>query len=200
MMRSARFPLVLSVLALLGLSAPALQAQAAASAEKKEADTPAPKRSRAISGEVAAALSAAMPKYDPPKAVEPPPEEELADLRETDRPRNKIIRLPEYVVQEKKPPVFTDRDLRSTADRATKLFPGLNLSGLNKNVAGEMLWEQERKENMLAFADLASVGSAANPEQQRYYKKLSNETYIRSNEAVDDTGATGTSYGLRKAK
>ena len=35
----------------------------------------------------------------------------LNDLRDIDKPRNGIIRLPNYTVQEKKPPVFRERDI-----------------------------------------------------------------------------------------
>ncbi|MCF7689921.1 MAG: hypothetical protein K9N01_16640, partial [Cephaloticoccus sp.] len=57
-------------------------------------DESAPKRHRAVSSGVAAALAAGRPKYDPPKPVEKKPEEDGVDMREIDKPRNQIIRLP----------------------------------------------------------------------------------------------------------
>jgi hypothetical protein len=114
-----------------------------------------PKHDRVMSNEVAATLADGMPKYSPPpKPVEPKPEEEQADLRETDKPKNKIIRLQKFVVKEPKPPVFRDRDLessRSLTDRGLKSNPGLhigNLAGLNRPTALLMYEEQERLSTM----------------------------------------------------
>ena len=76
------------------------------------APPPAPKRTRVISPEVAAALAAATPKFTPapPKpAAKPTPEEEQPDLRDIDKPKNTIVRLPKFMVREAKPPVFTER-------------------------------------------------------------------------------------------
>ncbi|MFT3868151.1 MAG: hypothetical protein QM715_06590 [Nibricoccus sp.] len=68
------------------------------------------KKQRAVSDDISKSVSSAF-KYNPP----PPPksEEELIDLRDVDKPRNQIIRLPKYVVEAKKPPVFNDRNLYS---------------------------------------------------------------------------------------
>eukprot|EP01035_Chromulina_nebulosa_P038557 gene38557-52084_t len=35
-------------------------------------------------------------------------EEEAADLRDTDKPKNQIVRLEKYVVKEERPPIFTE--------------------------------------------------------------------------------------------
>src|SRR4051812_3031645 len=73
---------------------------APAPAEKAPAPT-GPKRTRPISGEVAAALAAASPKYTPPAPKpEPKPEAEQVDMRDVDKPKNGIVRLPKYIVQE----------------------------------------------------------------------------------------------------
>ncbi len=197
---STRRPLVPAfAFALVCLTLPGLRAQQTSEEAAEQA-----RRERPVSAGVAAALAAAMPKYDPPKPVEPKPEEELSDLRETDRPRNSIIRLPDYVVQEKKPPVFRERDLRSGAERrafAMKTYAGLNLGplgGMNKNVAVLMLQEEERKEDIVAFSDLARTGSIDDPQAGRYYKKLSDQTYTRSNEWASNP--TGGSWAQRNAK
>lgn len=125
-------------------------------AKPAPADNPAqPKHDRVMSDQVASTLADGMPKYNPPpKLPEPKPEDETADLRETDKPKNKIIRLQKFIVKEPKPPVFRDRDLESKSgltDRGLKSNPGLhigNLGGLNRPIALLMYEEEERLGNM----------------------------------------------------
>jgi len=79
---------------------------------------------RAVSENVAAQLAARMPQYTPPSEPKSKTEDEdtadgdLADLRDEDRPQNQILRLPDYVVREKKPPVFRERDIHSPSGLA----------------------------------------------------------------------------------
>ena len=40
-------------------------------------------------------------------------EEEAADLRDTDKPKNGIVRLEKYVVREERPPIFTERQINT---------------------------------------------------------------------------------------
>jgi hypothetical protein len=203
--RSARFSIAFPVLALLCLAAPALSAQTAPAPETAATATPEPKkRSRPVSSELAATLAAGMPKYAPPKPVEPKPEvdeEDLPDLRDADKPRNKIIRLPEYVVREKKPPVFRERDLlgeEGRAELAKRRYAGLGLGltdgpGLNQGVARYMMQEAARTEDMAAFSELTQTAAATDPEAAKYYKKIGQETYLRSSERVtgDDAWSNG---------
>jgi len=75
------------------------------------ADTkPRQKKERTISSDLSKSLSAGI-KYNPPPP--PKPVDEDVDLRDVDKPRNQIIRLPKYVVEGKRPPVFNDRNLYS---------------------------------------------------------------------------------------
>ena len=72
----------------------------------------APPASSAISAGTAAKLVAARPKLPPlVQPAAPKPAEETPDLRETDKPRNGIVRLPKYVVRETRPPVFREQDI-----------------------------------------------------------------------------------------
>jgi len=97
---------------------------------------------RAVSDNVAAQLAARMPHYTPPPEPKPKAEEadaddngELADLRETDRPKNKILRLPDYVVREKKSPVLRERDIHSAtglAALATRRYLSETAQALNR--------------------------------------------------------------------
>ncbi|KXU35370.1 hypothetical protein AXK12_05200 [Cephaloticoccus capnophilus] len=79
---------------------------------------------RAVSENVAAQLAARMPQYTPPPEPKPKPDDqdapdgELADMRDTDRPKNQILRLPDYVVREKKSPILRERDIHSPSGLA----------------------------------------------------------------------------------
>ena len=120
---------------------------------------PRPKHDRVMSDEVAATLANGMPKYNPPKPVEPKPEDEQADLRDSDKPKNGIIRLPKYVVKEPKPPLFRERDLHTGSemtDIGLRRYLGLNIGnigGLNRPVSLLMYQEQERLNNIADLKD-----------------------------------------------
>ena len=181
-------PLILLLIGL-GLSAGRLPAQTETSAEES-------KRSRAISSEVASALAAGMPKYEPPKPAEPKVEAEEIDLRETDQPRNRIIRLPDYVVQEKKPPVFRERDLhtrKGLVDLAKQRYFSEAAQGLNRfriplfgqgidAYALQMQADAERLQNITDLKETADTIRAADPENATYIRRLTDDTYIRRND------------------
>lgn len=69
-----------------------------------------PQKGRVISSDLAKSLSYGI-KYNPPPP-EPKPEDEV-DARDVDKPKNGIIRLPKYLVEGKRPPIFNDRNLYS---------------------------------------------------------------------------------------
>jgi hypothetical protein len=160
------------------------------------APAPAPRR-RAISPEVAAQLSAVTPKYTPPAPKPPPtPEEEQIDLREVDKPRNGIVRLPKYIVQEEKPPVFSDRVIHtkkgladlavrrymSEADRALNRFT-LPLFGTSMEArAMAMYEEQERLDNMGKLRDNAVDARKSDPAGGEYIRRESQKTFLRSSD------------------
>jgi hypothetical protein len=104
----------------------------AAPAATTEADKPTtqPKKERAISSDLSKALSAGI-KYQPPPP--PKPEAEQVDLREVDKPRNGIIRLPKYVVEGQRPPVFNDRNLYSK-EMLRRLAYQRYMSAFSRNV------------------------------------------------------------------
>jgi len=156
------------------------------------------KRSRSISPEVAAALAAGMPKYDPPKPVAPKDEEDLPDMRDVDKPRNQIIRLPDYVVREKRPPVFRERDINTTKGLSalamkryfSETARALNrytipLFGMSQEAYANMLYaEDERLENIASLkstaADLKALGAdgtAISREVDRTYIRTSDYGY-----------------------
>jgi hypothetical protein len=178
----------LSVVMVLALSllTPVMRAQE----EKSEEATP---RARAISPEVASLLAAGMPKYNPPKPVEPKSEEELVDRREIDRPRNQIIRLPDVVVQEKKPPVFRERDIytrKGLADLAKQRYFSEGAKALNRYklplfgqgmeaYALQMWADDERLQNIADLQDTAAAVESADPENASYIRRATADTYIR---------------------
>jgi hypothetical protein len=154
-------------------------------------------RTRPVSGGVAAALAAASPKYTPaPPKPEPKPEEEQVDMRDVDKPKNGIIRLPKYTVQEAKPPVFRERDINtqkgltdiamrryiSDADRALNRFT-LPLFGTSKESrAMAMYAEEERLKNMSDLSDAANNASKTDAANGTYIKREAQKTYVRKSD------------------
>ncbi len=169
-----------------------------APAEKSQTSS-APKRTRAISSEVAAALAAAAPKYTAPAPapkVEPKPEAELPDLREADKPKNTIVRLPKYIVREPKSPVFTERSIStekglkdiamrryiSDVDRALNLANLPFFSALAERRALAMYAEDERLRNMSDLEDDAKAASKSDAAAGTYIRREAQKTYLRTSD------------------
>ncbi len=149
---------------------------------------------RSVSPGVAAALALGMPRYNPPKPT-PTPTGTPVDMREIDKPKNEIKRLPKYVVVESRPPVFRDRDLftrQGLIDLSLKSHPGLmfgNILGLNAGAAAQMYQDDERLRNIGELADEAhafSLGGAS--AEGRYILQQSQDTYMRSDDGFGPVG------------
>ncbi|PTX90658.1 hypothetical protein DB354_18500 [Opitutus sp. ER46] len=154
---------------------------------------PRPRRARAISPEVAAQLAAASPKYAPPAPKPATPSAEEEDLRETDKPRNGIIRLPKYIVTQPRPPVFSERAIttdKGLADIAMKRYLNETYRALNaftlplfgaskEQVAMSMYEEDERLRNMADMSDLARMVTATDKAAGLYVKREVQETFVR---------------------
>jgi hypothetical protein len=209
-----RTTVLLAAFAALGLpsltraEAPAPAASGAPALEPDAASVPAsarPKRDRAISDNLAASLAESMPKYNPPKPVEKKPEDDV-DLRDVDKPKNHIIRLPKYIVREPKPPVFRERDLYSSAslaDLAMRRYAGLNFgpfSDLNKKTALDMYREDERLHNIADMKDAARTASFADPAEGVYLKRVTEETYSRDPLETDRLSRKGDAWADLRAK
>jgi hypothetical protein len=156
---------------------------------------------RGVSAGVAAALASGMPKYSPPKPTPTPPNA-MADLRDIDKPKNEIKRLPKYVVQESRPPVFRDRDLFNAsglADLSFKSHPGLNFGnvlGLNTSTALQMYQDDQRLKNMDDLYDTAhSMSLGGDAAEGRYILQESQETYMRDLDGFGPTGLAGSNAG-----
>lgn len=204
MARFARIPLAFILLA----APPAVLAEDAPPAAAPEiSDTPAPaaspapsatpRRDRPISDNLAAQLAASMPKYNPPP--KPKPEDDDVDLREIDKPRNTIVRLPKMVVQGDRPPVFRERDIYTRSGLAelamrrylTPTHRLLNsfyipfLTGSPEQYAMARYAEEERLANMSDLNDTADTIGRTNPREGSYIRRLTGETYMRSGDVGD---------------
>lgn len=208
-----RLLFVLSILA--GGGTPAIFAQALTPPFTKSAETPAPpakspapapaeapKTGRALSNEVSAAISAGMPKFNPkPAPAAPKSEEELPDLRETDKPKNQIVRLPQVLVREPRNPVLRERDVNTKenlasiasqryitdADRALNrwnIFGSRSTAGGDSTTGRAMLMyaEEERLKNMAELKDDAGLASASDKAAGAYIKREAQNTYMRSSD------------------
>ncbi len=165
--------------------------QATDTPEPLTTPSPKPKKDRPISTGVASALAASMPKYNPPP--KPKPVDDDVDLRDVDKPRNGIIRLPKYTVQEKKPPVFRERDIftkgglnevaRNRYLTATdRILNGVTLPlfGTSQEArAMAMYAEDERLNNMSDLKDTAKDISRTNAADGAYIKRVTDQTYMR---------------------
>jgi hypothetical protein len=199
MARPALLRRLLPAFVLLGLTAPADAQLAPAAARLSPGDgaasaTDAPRRERAISSGVAAALAATMPKYTPPPPKPPPvPEEDLPDLRDIDKPKNTIVRLPKYVVRGAKPPIFTERTINTKqglaniamrrylteADRALNRFT-LPLFGVSNEARAMAMYEEdERLKNMADVADQTNMVMKADPAAGGQLKADAQKTFMR---------------------
>lgn len=156
----------------------------------------APARPRTVSPELVSRLAATAPKFVAPQSIEQAPNGEPPDLRETDRPRNDIVRLPKYLVQEPRPPVFRARDFLDEAGRIAlgmKRHPGLGafpFAGLNAPIALQMLQEEARLEDMAAFNDLIRTAGVNDPAARGKLRNLWRQTYLRDNSWVVQRGVS----------
>ncbi|KXU34498.1 hypothetical protein AXK11_08185 [Cephaloticoccus primus] len=162
-----------------------------------------PIRGRAVSPSVAAQLAARMPKYEEPKpAAETEPEEEPADLRDIDKPQNQILRLPDYVVREKKPAILREADLYQGEARAelakARYFSetGLALNRFALPLFGSgagayALRRYEEDERLRHLGELSATASdigqlSGSTETEADLRHLIRDTYFRSGSRSDE--------------
>ena len=150
---------------------------------------------RIQSSELSTALVESMPKYDPPKPVAPKP-----DAADTDKPKNGIVRLPKYVVRDRRPQIFTDKDVmteQAKKDAAMKAYV-MDLSGANPYVAGgarilfqsyadQQYADAERASNISSLKADASLSAAGGDKAESdFIKSQSNDTYMRHQDWADN--------------
>jgi hypothetical protein len=202
--RSSVLAPVIAALVFSGVLSAQTAPPAAAASDRDPSLSPSPgsahlKRDRPISDGVASSLAASMPKYNPPPKSKP---EDDVDSREVDKPKNGIIRLPKYTVQERKPPVFRERDIYTAgglADLArkryiTRLDLAMNrfyipfLSSSPEERALAMYAEDERLNNMSDLKDVARTVGQTDAAGSRYIKRVSDDTYLRSGGSGYESG------------
>lgn len=149
---------------------------------------------RSVSPAVAAALAQGLPKYSPPKPT-PDPSAEAQDLRDIDKPRNEIPRLPKYVVHERRPPVFRERDILTDSgliDLSLKSHPGLNIGnlfGLNDYVARQMIYDDLRLKNIEDLNETAySFEQGGDPAEAKYILRATQDAYMRTDDGFGPVG------------
>jgi hypothetical protein len=115
-----------------------------------------------ISATTAARLSATAPKFVPPPA--PGADTRAAEVRIRDKPKNGIVRLPDYIINEPKAPAFKERELLTGYGRlqlGLKRYPGLRFGSLpflsNNGWALAMLEEDFRLERKAEMEDLSNL-------------------------------------------
>ena len=187
-----------TLLAALGLSTtPVVLGQASPNAPRPAGDRPtvevsgpSDRVSRSTLSAVAAGIS-----FQPP-APPAPPAPKTAEEEEADAPKNGIVRLPEYVVQGERPPVFRERDVntkKGLGEIAVKRFFGeagkalnayhLPLFGMSKDQYALMLYEQEeRLKNMKEASDKVSLLRESDPIAAEQLKREVDQTFIRRSE------------------
>jgi hypothetical protein len=160
---------------------------------------------RTVSSKVAAALSLGMPKFSPPTPT-PTPAAEPQDLRDIDKPKNEIHRLPKFVVREARPPIFRERDLFTMdgmLNLTMKRHAGLqigNLWGLNSSPkpgspAYQMMVDDQRQANIDDMTDTAHAISQGDPGGASYILQQTQGTYMRGG-GDWDWSATGPVGGI----
>jgi hypothetical protein len=140
---------------------------------------------RGVSSKLAADIGEGFPKYAPPTPT-PVVAPDAPDMRDVDKPKNAIPRLPKYVVRESRPAVFRNRDLYTTAGLVNLSFknhPGLgfgNILGLNSRAALDMYLDDQRLDSINDLADEAhAMARGGDKAESDYIMKESQETYMR---------------------
>ncbi|MFA5264068.1 MAG: hypothetical protein WC378_09575 [Opitutaceae bacterium] len=182
-----------------------------ASAKKDPQNVQVTGPSSRVSPGLAATIHASLPKYQPPPA--PPPvtqshkdpgleeageEEALPEDKpiDADQPRNKIIRLPRYVVEADRPPVFTEREVHTKSalakiavNRYLSRFDSKVLNRFTLPIIGQtpaeramvMYEEDERLQNISDIKEAARGAQLSGDKvESEYLKKQSDSTFLRS--------------------
>ena len=151
-------------------------------------------------------ITAGLPRYAPPPKQAP--KKAAADVEtedeagpdgaplSPDQPKNKIIRLPRYIVEGDRPPVFRERDIYTTQALAAiamrRYLSGLDRSVLNRYTLPLFGTSQEKRAmamydedaRLQDIADLknaaANAAKAGDKAESDYLLRETNATFLRS--------------------
>ncbi len=179
-------------------------------ASEQSSTTTTTTRTRGISREASAALSAAY-RYQPPPP-EPEETDEDLDMREVDRPRNEIIRLPRYLVEEQRPPIFSEQNLYNR-QQLEKLAAQRYLSEFHRNMLSRyrigredqafaqlMYQENQRLQSLSTFGQQASLYRAAGDEEKAdAVEEQANSSFVRQPD-VGTTRLPGAPFGIQQPR
>ena len=164
-------------------------------------------RPRETSADTAAKINATLPKFSPVKTPESEAAVELPDLREIDKPRNGIIRLPKYMVPGRRAPAFKEYDLLTPEGKLELAYqrnPGLRFGSLpfltNNGAALFMAWEELRLERMAEMNDLVGLYQYSDPKSGAALKREAQKTFIRTGDfGWSGSAIRGEDHGINAA-
>jgi hypothetical protein len=153
-----------------------------------------PGAGRTISNRFSEAIAASLPKYDPQASARASAaRDESAARRDDDKSTSNLLRLPDYVVHDRRPPVLRERDLlteRGLSELAQRRYISTLDHVLNDHSlplvcatpearALAEYAEDERLTSMEGFArnarDISAIDRAAGAD----LKRLADETFMR---------------------
>jgi hypothetical protein len=181
----SRFPFA-SVLVFAALLHAAHAADAPANSrpadETNSAASPAGARERPVSAATAERLATVAPRFAAPESTAAP----APEVVEPDKPRNTIVRLPRYIVDEPKVRVPQDYAVlteRGRLDLAFRRHPGLNfgpLSILNAPIGLAMVEEEQRLDRLAKIAELSVFLGFSGTPLNGDVRRLIQQSFVRS--------------------
>ncbi len=117
-------------------------------------------------------------------------------MRDIDKPKNTIVRLPKYIVREPKPVIFSERTISTPkgltdiamkrylteTDRVLNRFRIPLLTMTNEERALAMYAEDERLRNMSELKENATAASMSDASTGTYIRKETQKTFLRSSD------------------
>ncbi len=173
---------------------------------KPAATAPASAPARAVSPATAAHLAITAPKYIAPASATAKAAASAPDLRETDRPRNTIIRLPNYVVRQSKEVIYKEDQfitpegkLRRTYARHRGLHAGSFWLFKNDPAAHQIQGDDERVERRAELSDLLGLLQVgADPAVERSLRTQVQSTFMNSADWLSLDGSFQHSREIRQ--
>jgi hypothetical protein len=154
--------------------------------------------SERVSRFTAAAVTAGITYSPPPPAPEKKAEQHPDDPQNAENPKNGIVRLPKYIVEGERPPVFRERDINTTkglgeiavkrylseAGKALNRYT-LPFIGLTKEQYALMMYqEDERLQNLKDVSEDVYILRQTDPGAADQLQREVDRTFIRRSEFV----------------